>query len=204
MKNLRLLFSITSVISVGVLTYEITGLQTDILSPVYYLILFLIAITITSFIFGGISKLLLEKISFKTIFYFLFTLLSILSILYIHRPSYKVIVPDNYIGDVNLILSNVKENKLELDANGIGYINLKTFNKTFIPIILQNGIEINNRAVGFSKSGFWGKAQFSTNDGKTIQSLRFQIVPDHRIREKQNYHKDLSGLINNKLIHFQK
>lgn len=57
--------------------------------------------------------------------------------------SLKVEIVDNalkngYRGEINLILSNVKENSLTIDSNGIGYINEWTFNKTYSrPIVEQ-------------------------------------------------------------------
>ncbi len=37
--------------------------------------------------------------------------------------------PENYIGQVSFISSNMPENMLAPDSNGIGYMNERTFNR---------------------------------------------------------------------------
>jgi len=50
----------------------------------------------------------------------------------------KIIVPESYTGQVILIKSNVKNNILTVDTNGIGYLNEWTFNKLIIkPIVVD-------------------------------------------------------------------
>ncbi|MDW5290556.1 hypothetical protein [Formosa sp. PL04] len=153
-----------------------------------------------SLIIGLIIKAIFKHYSFKTLLLSLFTICSVIGIFYLHKPTYDIIVPENYIGEVNLILSNVKENRLILDENGIGYINKVTFNKTFNPKIIQNGIEINERTVGFNPSTFWAISKTTTKNGKEIKALTFEIVPKDKIGEKQYYHTELSKFVNDKLI----
>jgi len=166
----------------------------------YLTIMILSSILIGSLIIGLILKAIFKHHSFKTILLSLLTISSVIGVFYLHKPTYEIIVPENYIGEVNLILSNVKNNRLILDENGIGYINKITFNKTFNPKIIQNGIEINERAVGFNPSTFWAISKTTTTNGKEIKALNFEIVPKDKIGEKQYYHTELSKFVNDKLI----
>lgn len=49
----------------------------------------------------------------------------------LYSPTLTIIVPNNYKGEINLFLSNVDDNILTVDSNGIGYLNKWTFNKTY-------------------------------------------------------------------------
>ena len=111
-------------------------------------------------------------------------------------------VPNGYRGEINLVLSNVKENILSVDSNGIGYINKWTFNKTYSrPIVEQvDGKNLDNNLVGFNPSTFLGKRKSSDTNGREIESISFEIVPDNRLGQKQYYSKDLMKLVNKKLV----
>lgn len=76
-----------------------------------------------------------------------------------------------------MVLSNVEENILTVDTNGIGYLNEWTFNKTYSrPIVEQiDGKNLEKNLVGFNPSTFYGQ---SIGDGNAIRSLSFNIVPD--------------------------
>jgi hypothetical protein len=67
-------------------------------------------------------------------------------------PTLKIIVPENYTGQVSLIKSNVTENILTVDSNGIGYLNKWTFNKLYSkPIVVgENGKDLTKQCVGFN------------------------------------------------------
>ena len=54
---------------------------------------------------------------------------------HLYSPTLKIIVPDGYTGEVNLVLSNVDKNILTLDNNAIGYLTKWTFNKTYSQLL---------------------------------------------------------------------
>lgn len=201
-RNLNIALIIVSLISLGYLINLLLKLPAFMLVSTSMKIMILSTILIGSFIFGLILKFIFKKINFKTIFFSLLTICSLIGIVYFFTPTYKIIVPKNYVGEVNLILSNVKENLLILDKNGIGYINQKTFKQTFKPIIIQNGNKINKRAIGYSPSTFWSKLITTTSDGKKIEALNFLIVPDNDNDndKKQNDNFDLIKLVDYELV----
>jgi hypothetical protein len=111
-------------------------------------------------------------------------------------------VPNNYKGEVNLVLSNVKDNILITDKNGIGYITEWTFNKTYSrPIVEQmDGKNLDRNLVGYNPSTFFGKGKSCCVEGNQIENLSFEIVPDDKIGEKQYYSKNFRDFINKKLV----
>lgn len=110
----------------------------------------------------------------------------------------EVVVPNGYTGQVCLVKSNVKENELVLDSNGIGYINESTFNSLKFKPIVQDilGKDLSENCVGFNPTAFWGigKSQ-SSESKKVINYVCFEIVPDSLKGKKQYYTKDLFKLV---------
>ncbi len=92
----------------------------------------------------------------------------------LYSPTLKIVVPENYSGQVSLIKSNVTENILTVDSNGIGYLNEWTFNKLYSkPIVVDaNGKDLTKQCVGFNPSTFFGLGtSTSTEKNKEIKSL---------------------------------
>lgn len=111
-------------------------------------------------------------------------------------------VPNGYKGEINLVLSNVKENILTVDSNGIGYVNEWTFNKTYSrPIVEQlDGKNLDKNLIGFNSSTFFGK---SIGNGTSIRSLSFKIVPNNQ-KEEEYYTSDWMNKVDKKLIFIEK
>jgi hypothetical protein len=119
-----------------------------------------------------------------------------------HRERLTIVVPRNFVGEVNLVLSNLENNKLDLDTNGIGYISKKTFEMTFTPIVLQNNRDITDRCVGFNPSVFWGeKTSVVLNSRLTVKALTFEVVPEQKKGQKQYYNTDIARLVDTNLIY---
>ena len=108
-------------------------------------------------------------------------------------------VPNGYKGEINLVLSNVKDNILIVDSNGIGYLNEWTFNKTYLrPIVEQlDRKNLDKNLVGFNPSTFFG---MSIGGGNSIRSLSFEIVPDSVLGEKQYFSGDWTKYVDKKLV----
>jgi len=123
---------------------------------------------------------------------------------YLYSPTLNIIVPKDYKGSVSLVLSNVKENILTIDSNGIGYINQWTFDHTYSKprVIDTKGNSMTNHCVGYNPTNFWGKGYTCCIAGKEITSLDFEIVPKEKIGQKQYYSKDLTILVNKNLVLF--
>ena len=108
-------------------------------------------------------------------------------------------VPNGYKGEINLVLSNVKDNILTVDSNGIGYLTEWTFNKTYSrPIVEQlDGKNLDKNLVGFNPSTFFGT---SIGGGNSIKTLSFEIVPDSALGQKQYYSADWTKYVDKKLV----
>lgn len=186
--SLSNLIAISALVASIVLGYEIYRLPTMILSSVFLVIFGGIALYITCSLIAGLINLFLKESFTATFFIALFTL-SVYGILTFHKPTYEIHIPKDYYGEVHLVLSNLDNNVLNIDTNGIGYLNEKTFNKGFHPKILENGIDISNRTVGFSNSSFW-----AIRSAGSYKSLTFNIKPKSPMPDKFN--PQISNFIN--------
>ncbi|WP_214070463.1 hypothetical protein [Mucilaginibacter sp. dw_454] len=172
-----------------------------ILSGLFLGLMIIVGILLACIPVASLLKFVFKKNSFLT----LYSISTVVAFLYFHytlySPTLKLIVPIGYKGQVNLVLSNVTDNILVLDTNGIGYINEWTFNHTYsIPqVYYSNGININNLCVGFNPSTFWGGGKTCCMSGREIQSLSFEIVSKDKIGQKSYDNKDLTLLVNKKL-----
>jgi hypothetical protein len=119
-----------------------------------------------------------------------------------YLSSMTIIVPKNYVGEVCLVLSNVDDDILTLDKNGIGYINEETYENLCLSpnVIASDGKNETERCVGFSPSAFWAKgitSEASTIDhpSKEIRYFSFELVPVNQKGKRQNYQTDLLALV---------
>ncbi|MCL8009428.1 hypothetical protein M8845_18530 [Gelidibacter japonicus] len=165
--------------------------------------LFLGGMVISLILVGGLiltwlTKVVSKRLPFWTI-YFTITAIAFAVFHYqLYSPTLTIVVPENYIGQVSLVKSNVKENILTIDSNGIGYLNEWTFNKLYSkPIVVdENGKDLTEQSVGFNPSTFFGLGtSASAEKNGEIKSLSFEIVPKDKIGEKQYYYTDLTKLV---------
>ncbi len=165
--------------------------------------LFLGGIVIVLILVGGLfltrlTKLFSKRMSFWTI-YFAITAIAFAVFHYqIYSPTLKIVVPENFTGQISLVKSNLKENILTVDSNGIGYLNSWTFNKlNSKPIVVDiNGKDLSQQCVGYNPSSFFGLGTSANAEKKLeIKSLEFEIVPEDKIGKKQYYHTNLSKLV---------
>jgi len=163
----------------------------------------IILILLAAPVLAWLIKLIVKRLSFWTA-YFILTAIAFMAFHYqLYSPTLKIIVPENYTGEVNLIKSNVADNILRLDSNGIGYLNEWTFNKVYSkPIVLDSkGNDLTEQLVGFNPSTFWGLRTTTLFDSnKEIKTKTFDIAPNDKIGEKQYYHINLSEVVDRKKI----
>lgn len=197
----------TGLISLGLLATLIYKL-TEVPGGMFLSGLFLGGIWIALILIGGLlvtwlTKLILKDLQFWT-FYYILTIMAFGFFHYqIYSPTIKIIVPENYTGEVNLIRSNVTENMLTLDTNGIGYLNEWTFNHLYSkPIVVdENGKNLTEQCVGFNPTTFFALGTTTTAENqRVIKSLTFDIVPEDKIDEKQYYNTDLTKLVDKEKI----
>jgi hypothetical protein len=201
--NLKIIFGIVSALLLITLIIKLTTVPGGlILSGLFLGGMFIGGILIACLLAALLLKLLVKKISLSTL-YFILISIGFLGYHYqLYSPRLKIIVPDNYTGQVNLVLSNVDHNILTVDSNGIGYVTKWTFNKTWAEpeVFTKSGKRINNQCVGFNPSTFWGLSKFCCVDGKVIRSLSFEVVPEDKIGQKQYYSRGLAGLVDAKKL----
>lgn len=183
-RKLKIIFGI---LSVGLLTTLLFKLEEVpggmILSGLFLGVIVLVGIVLGCLILTGLLKLVFKRTSFLTIL-FITTTISFLAFHYqLYSPTLIIKVPNGYKGEIHLVLSNVRDNTLTVDSNGIGYLNKWTFNKTYLrPIVEQfDGKNLDKNLVGFNPSTFFEK---SIGDGNAIRSLSFKIIPDNATKEK--------------------
>jgi hypothetical protein len=197
----------TGLISLGLLAtliYKLTDIPSGMILSGLFLGGMIIAITLVGgLILAWLTKLISKRLQFWTV-YFTITAITFAVFHYqLYSPSLKIVVPENYSGQVSLIKSNVTENILTLDSNGIGYLNEWTFNKLYSkPIVVdENGKDLTKQCVGFNPSTFFGLGtSASMENDKEIKSLSFELVPKEKIGEKQYYHTDLTKLVDKEKI----
>jgi hypothetical protein len=155
-------------------------------------------ILVSGLILTWLTKLFFKRLPFWTV-YFAITAIAFAVFHYqLYSPTLKIVVPENYTGQISLVKSNVTENILTVDSNGIGYLNEWTFNKLYSkPIVVdENGKDLTDQCVGFNLSTFFGLGTSANSEKKgEIKSLSFEIVPKDKIGEKQYYHTDLTKLV---------
>lgn len=172
-----------------------------ILSALFLGGIMLIGIILGCLILAGLLKLIFKQNSFLTILFITTTISFLIFHYQLYSPTLTIKVSNNYTGEVNLVLSNVKDNILIVDSNGIGYLNEWTFNKTYTrPIVMQlNGRNLDKNIVGFNPSTFFGKRKSCCVDGQEIESLSFEIV-SNQIGQKQYNVKNFMDFIDKKLV----
>lgn len=194
---------LTGLLSVGLLTTLIIRLTTVpggmILSGLALGTMWILLILFTCIILAFILRRFFKTISFLTIF-FLTTAIGFTHFHYkLYSPTLTIIVPANYSGKIDLVLADIKENKLTVDANGIGYINQWTFDKTYTrPIVKdENGIDLDSLLVGFNPTSFWGVGNSCCIDKKEIYSKNFKI--ERKDGDATFKHRSLVDLVDRNL-----
>ena len=202
--KLRITFGLISAGLLITLLFKLTKVPGGmILSGLFLGVIVIVGIVLGCLILTGILKFFFKQSSFLTIFS-ITTSISFLAFHYqLYSPTLTIKVPNNYIGEVNLVLSNVKDNLLTVDSNGIAYLNKWTFEKTYAkPIVIQeDGKNLDKNLIGFDQSGFFGYGKSCCINGQQIENKNFEIVPDSLFGQKQYYSKDLTTLVDRKLVH---
>jgi hypothetical protein len=160
-------------------------------------------ILVGGLILAWLPTLISKRLSFWTNYFTITAIAFGVFYYHIYSPKLKIVVPENYTGQVTLIKSNVKENILTVDSNGIGYLNEWTFNKLIIkPIVVdEKGRNLSKQCVGFSQWSFFGYEKSTRfENGRVIRSKSFEIVPEDKIGEKQHYKTDLIKFVDKEKI----
>lgn len=178
MKKVKKTLVIISLLLLMIFIHQLTQLPGGFFfSSLFYSIIITIFITICITLFTFLSKYLFKKQEVLIRLSFISIIVLSITIYKLYSPTLKIIVPKNYSGEVNLILSNLDHNELYIDEDGIGYITKWTFEKTYTkPNVYDT--EENDLSVfllSYDNNKFWGK---SIGSGNTIKSLNFEIAKD--------------------------
>lgn len=188
---------ISSILFIG-LIYKIIKLPGGLILPGYFMGgILLIGVITTCIIVTAILLLFFKRSDISTLFAIVTTIAFLITHYYLYSPTLKIIVPKGYSGPVTLIRSNVDENILTVDSNGIGYITKWTFKKTYsTPVVFDSeGKRLDNQCVGFNPSTFWGKGYAtSTTFTYRIDYLSFEIMPDDKGKQKKYYSVEITKL----------
>ena len=122
---------VTGLFSLGLLVTLIYKL-TSIPGGMFLSGLFLGGMIIILFLLGAlfvtwVARMIFKNLPFWTLYFTLTAVAFAIFHYQLYSPTLTVIVPENYVGEVNLIKSNVSNNILKLDSNGIGYLTNWTF-----------------------------------------------------------------------------
>lgn len=209
-KTFKIILGSTTLILICILIIKLIKAPTFLIPTVYSAGLITIIVLFISLIISGLCKVLLKKASFMIVLCCTISGSCLFLLSQFNSQAIKIVVPKGFYGKINLVLSNTKTNILNVDTNGIGYINRRTFDETFAkPIVFEeDGTDISKQVVGFNPSTFWGKESTSfVNTTKNeigiteVQSLTFEIVPKDKIGQKQYYSNDLLNLLDkNKIL----
>jgi hypothetical protein len=206
-RNLKITAGILSAILFITLILKLDNVPGGmILSGLFLGIIIIFGILLACLLFASLLGLILKKYSFFTL-YLVCTVVTFSIFHYqLYSPTLKIIVPRDYQGDVNLVLSNVKDNILNIDSNGVGYINQWTFDKTYnIPeVVDSDGKNLNKFCIGFNPSTLWGKGRMCCISGQEIMSLDFEIAARKKSGQKNDYSRVLTTLVNKKLLLLKK
>ncbi len=131
-RKLEIIFAILSVGLLVTLLIKLNNVPGGmILSGLFLGGMMIVGIILGCLILTAILRLIFKKNSFLTIL-LVTTTISFLAFHYqLYSPTLTIKVPNGYKEEINLVLSNVKDNLLTVDSNGIGYLNEWTFNKTY-------------------------------------------------------------------------
>jgi hypothetical protein len=204
-RKLKIIFGLFSVGLLITLLFKLRNVPGGmILSGLFLGVIVIVGIILGSLILTGILKLVFKRLSFLTILLITATISFIAFHYQLYSPTLTIKVPNGYKGEINLVLSNIKDNILTVDNNGIGYLNEWTFNKTYLrPTVEQlDGKNLDKYLVGFNPSTFWAKGELISSESNIqIKTLSFEIVSDVKLGEKHYQSTDLLKLIDkSKLI----
>ncbi len=178
--TIKRIFGILNIILLIISGIQIVEFPGGMFFPGYYFgIIFIIGILITCWIVAFTLNLIFKKYSISSYLLFFFSLSLIYFNVHFYSPTLKIIVPNNYTGEINLVLANIDENRLNIDENGIGYINEMTFNKTYTkPVVTdRRGNDLSKQLKGFNNLIFWTNPEHCCIQLNAIKSLNFEILP---------------------------
>ena len=168
----QIIIGTIGLISTAIGIWTMLQTPTMILTPWFLVGLYLPIAFIISLVVGFFIKALLKS-SWHTLTFTALTMTVIGLTFYgsQYKPSYKIIIPETYVGEVKLLLSNETENDFKVNNFGIGYICKKAYENGFRPTIIQRGQDISNQITGYST----GSYATTSSSNLSLDYLSFEI-----------------------------
>lgn len=205
--NLKIIFGLISAGLVSTLLYKLSNIPGGmILSGLFLGGMLIIGIFIGCLFLSRILKQIFKKISFLTLLLITTTVCFLVFHYKLYSPTLTIVVPDGYRGQINLVLSNLSENSLAVDSNGIGYLTEWTFDKTYTrPIVKQeNGKNLDEYLIGFNISTFFGRSKSCCVGNREIQSLSFKIGTKPHLEDEYFDSRSITELVDKDITIFTK
>ena len=199
MKNVQKILVISTILLILIYIDQLTELTGGFFfSSTFYAIIITIFITICITVFTYLSKFIFKNSNYIIRLTSVSIIILTITIYKLYSPTLKIIVPKNYSGEVNLVLSSLEHNELNIDKNGLGYITKWTFEKTYTrpKVYDSEGNNLNHLLLSYDNNKFWGK---SIGTGNTIKSLSFEIAKDTLQKERTHISNWLENVDMNKV-----
>ena len=153
--KLQIAIVITGLLSTILGVRTMLQIPTMILAPWFLVGLYLPIVFFISLLAGVLTKALLKS-GWHVLIFTSITMTVICFTFYIseYKPTYKIIIPDNYAGEVNLLVTDEKNNDFNINKFGIGYINQPTYKNGFHPIIIKGQQDISKEIHHYSTGSY--------------------------------------------------
>lgn len=127
-------------------------IQTMILPSWFLAFIYVLCTLCISFILGYLVKKIIGS-NWKTLTFASIFLIIFCSIFYIreYKPTQSIIIPESYVGEVRLLVSNENKNDFIINKFGIGYIDKKTFDNGLYPKVIKGKKDITNQIKEYGK-----------------------------------------------------
>ena len=160
-------------ISIGLGVWTILQTPT-LLLPSWFLAVLFVPITILCSLGLGflIKKIFKSNWSVITFTAIIMSTLCLSYYISEYKPTYKIIIPTNFIGEVRLLLSNENTNDFNINKYGVGYINQKTFKNGFQPKIIKGGQDITSQIKAYS---IGATATTTSTSSLSVDYLTFKV-----------------------------
>ena len=148
----QIIITAIGLLSLGMIIKTILFTPTMIIPGWFLAILYAVIILGLSFGLGAITKNFVKKewrlTSHASIFV---SIVYLILYSYEYRATYKIIIPENFYGEVKIFRSNDQENDFNINQYGIGYVSDETYKKGFYPKVIKEGKDITKEISDFSK-----------------------------------------------------
>lgn len=129
-------------------------------------------------ILTGLTYFLFKKRSFGFVFRLWASFILICLHIYFYSPPLKITIPDNFYGEINLIVVPNKEQNLNINKDGIGYVRESSLRNSIGDkkprVYYKSGKKISaHRIMGFDSIFFYGR-----NSIKDMRALTFKVLPE--------------------------